>query len=96
MTKRARFGGGTTYHALVSWPPDRRGGYRTSEDPSLLLGMGGADRAADRAEEIRKNAERCNMARAARGLVIPASDLSFPGPPELNFDEMELLNGGRR
>ena len=44
--------GGFTYHALVKWPDG------SAEDPSLILGMGGAARAADRAEEIRKNAER--------------------------------------
>lgn len=59
MTKRSRFGGGTTYHALVLWPPFGSTPYESSEDPSLLLGMGGADRAADRAEEQRKNQDRC-------------------------------------
>ena len=42
----------TTYHALVRWPDG------TSEDPSILLGMGGDKKAVDRAEERRKNQER--------------------------------------
>lgn len=52
ITWRDRFGGSTTYHALVRWPDG------TSEDPSLLLGMGGEEKASQRAEEIRKNKER--------------------------------------
>lgn len=63
MTHRERLGGGTTYHALVLWPPIPGVPDWTSEDPSLLLGMGGEARAADRAEEIRKNAERCDLLR---------------------------------
>jgi len=63
MTSRERLGGGTTYHALVLWPPFGNVNYVTSEDPSLLLGMGGSERAADRAEEIRKNKERCDIIR---------------------------------
>lgn len=43
---------GTTYHALLRWPDG------SSEDPSLILGMGGAAREADRIEEKRKNTER--------------------------------------
>lgn len=70
MTHRMRLDGGTTYHALVLWPPINEAGrvgnkapdhLWTSEDPSLLLGMGGAERAEERAEEIRKNKERCEL-----------------------------------
>lgn len=65
ITWRNRMTGGTTYHALLVWPPmrvdDLGSDYWTTEDPSLLLGMSQPDRAADRAEEIRKNAERCQM-----------------------------------
>ena len=43
---------GTTYHALVRWPDG------SSEDPSILLGMGGAGKERERAEERRKNRER--------------------------------------
>ena len=43
---------GPTYHALVRWPDG------TSEDPSILLGMGGEQKAFERAEEKRKNRER--------------------------------------
>jgi hypothetical protein len=52
ITWRTRGDGGMTYHVIVRWPDG------SSEDPSLLLGMGGASRASDRAEEERKLAER--------------------------------------
>jgi len=52
ITWRRRADGGMTYHVVVRWPDG------SSEDPSLLLGMGGEDRAADRAEEERKLHER--------------------------------------
>ncbi len=68
MTHRSRFGGGTIYHALVRWPPIPTVPYETSEDPSLLLGMGGESRVVERAEEIRKNAERCEILQK-NGLV---------------------------
>jgi len=45
-------GGGKTYHNIVKWPDG------SGEDPSLILGMGGPSRNAERREEIRKNAER--------------------------------------
>lgn len=51
MTSR-REGGRIIYHALCIWPDG------SSEDPSLIKGMGGQDRAADRREECRKNVER--------------------------------------
>lgn len=63
ITCRARPDGGMTYHALVRWPDG------TSEDPSLLLGMGGRDREKDRAEERRKNAERAEKAKKAVGMA---------------------------
>lgn len=71
MTMRKRIGGGTTYHAIVRWPPfgDALGGNpheESDEDPSLLLGMAQPDRAAERKEEIRKNAERCDYIRRSR------------------------------
>jgi hypothetical protein len=52
ITWRQRPDGGTTYHVTILFSDG------THEDPSLLLGMGGADRAADRAEEERKLGER--------------------------------------
>lgn len=58
ITWRERPGGGTTYHAIARWPDG------TSEDPSLLLGMGGPEREADRQEERRKNGERKEVAEA--------------------------------
>lgn len=41
------------YHALVKWHTDG-----SAEDPSLILGMGDAAKAAERLEECRKNYER--------------------------------------
>lgn len=61
MTHRVTPFGQTIYHALVLWPPFGNVPYETSEDPSLLLGMGGPAKAAARAEEIRKNTERCEI-----------------------------------
>ena len=61
---RTNDNGGTTYHALVIWPDG------SSEDPSLLLGMGGADRAADRRKEIENNIERCAPEYLAEARVI--------------------------
>ena len=59
ITHRQRQDGGTTYHAIVRWPDG------SSEDPSLLLGMGGPDREMDRAEERRKNVERHDKVKKA-------------------------------
>lgn len=76
MTHKTRLDGGTTYHALVLWPPFGRNPYPTSEDPSLLLGMAQPQRAADRQEEIRKNVERCEDIRAGamQNLGAPQRD----------------------
>jgi hypothetical protein len=52
ITWRKRADGGTTYHVIVLWPDG------SSEDPSLLLGMGGEAREPDRQEELRKLRER--------------------------------------
>jgi hypothetical protein len=69
-------GGGTTYHALVRHEDG------SSEDPSRLLGMGGEAAAAERAEEIRKNAERVENRRLGRGSVIdPPMDFAWGGSP---------------
>jgi hypothetical protein len=69
LTHRTRLDGGTTYHALVLWPPFGRNPYPTSEDSSLILGMSQPARAADREEELRKNRERCEDIRALGGDV---------------------------
>lgn len=66
LTHRKRWDGGTTYHALVIWPPFGPVTYTTTEDPSLLLGMGGKDREKDRLKEIRKNQERCDILRGMK------------------------------
>jgi hypothetical protein len=56
--------GGWTYHALVLWPDG------SSEDPSLILGMGGPDHATERRVECYKNMERWqNYMDAAKRLV---------------------------
>jgi hypothetical protein len=52
MTKRVQ-GGRTIYHALDYWNDDG-----STEDPSLILGMGGIAKAPERREECRKNVER--------------------------------------
>lgn len=82
MTKRQRVDGGTTYHALVMWPPFGTTPYPSSEDTSLILGMGGADRAADRAEELRKNADRCNDIKTMGSNVLHPMAPSAPGAIE--------------
>ncbi len=81
MTHR-KANGGTIYHALVRWPPFASIPYETSEDPSLLLGMGGEARAADRRKEIEKNVERCEiLAGAPAGSFSQLSPFAAP-PPE--------------
>ena len=63
MTNRPQPNGkGTIYHALVKHIYDG-----SSEDPSLILGMGGEAKKAERREECRKNVERYdNLWRAAQ------------------------------
>jgi len=64
LTKEPNERGGMTYHAIVLWPDG------SSEDPSLILGMGGPENADRRREEIRKNAERWgNYMAAAKRLI---------------------------
>ena len=90
MTNRQRPDGGTTYHALVLWPPFANVPYITSEDPSLLLGMSQPERKADRDEEIRKNIERCDLIK--RYGVQPVS-----APASASFDtDLEEVLGLRR
>ena len=64
LTKESNDRGGISYHCVIL----HRDG--STEDPSLILGMGGRERAADRREEIRKNAERiANLTAAGQQLV---------------------------
>lgn len=84
MTSRKRWDGGTTYHALVQWPPIPTVPYESREDPSLLLGMGGPARAAERAEEIRKNQERCEIiAKYGIGRDVQVGPVNLPSESEL-------------
>lgn len=72
ITSRPKEDGGRVYHALVWWPtPGPKG---STEDPSLILGMGGEERTAERAEEVRKNNERAQKHGSAilRGVRIGA------------------------
>jgi hypothetical protein len=75
--------GGVSYHAVVLWPDG------SMEDPSLILGMGNNDRAADRKEEIRKNAERiATYIEAAKRLV--ATEGASPQALGDQIDKMAL------
>lgn len=91
ITWRKRADGGTTYHVICRYEYDG-----SSEDPSLLLGMGGESKATERAEEVSKLAER-----AAEMLLA----LRSPGQTQLASEivrEAQLRNatnlilGGRR
>ena len=86
---RKRLDGGYTYHIVVRWPDN------TIEDPSLLLGMGGEGRRADRDEEIRKNAERVQMAKdaAARG---PGAKAPASANDEMEAALSDVLGRGAR
>ena len=57
--------GGFSYHAVVWYPQDD-----TIEDPSLILGMGGPERAVERRLEIQKNADRRAAYVAAAGQLV--------------------------
>jgi len=73
LTREANSRGGWTYHAVVKW----RDG--SIEDPSLILGMGGSDRAADRKREIWKNRQRFATYMAAAKRLIQAEG----APPDV-------------
>lgn len=99
MTSRERPGGGTTYHALVAWPPMGPYNYETSEDPSLLLGMYQPERAADRLEEIRKNNERLDILRKyGRSSLRPTRGAAKAALETVSFEEAvnELLGRGKK
>lgn len=112
MTSRTRPDGGTTYHAIVRWPPfgdDISGNpyEETDEDPSLLLGMAQPQRKAERDEEIRKNLERCDYIKRTQGRTLtPAVNydtvledvLGIRRMDSSSYDEVveRMLNGARR
>jgi hypothetical protein len=87
ITWKQRSDGGYTYHVLVRWPDN------TLEDPSLLLGMGGPSRDADRQKEIDKNAERVQMAKASIAKKSPSpsnamdAQASFPDDDSFSFNQ---------
>lgn len=81
LIKERNGSGGWTYHAVVKWPDG------SQEDPSLILGMGGQARAAERREEIRKNAERWATHMMAAREVIAEHGIS---PTQLGH-QIDLL-----
>jgi hypothetical protein len=84
LTKAPNDKGGWTYHAIVLWPDG------SSEDVSLILGMGGPDLANERREEIRKNIERWqNYMEAAKRLV--AAEGISPNDLTQQIDQMGLV-----
>jgi hypothetical protein len=94
ITWRKRADGGTTYHVIVLWPDG------SSEDPSLLLGMGGPAREADRQEELRKLRERAaNVMQALRLGRDPKAALVAPNVvlgdlPNRSRDPITFLGKG--
>lgn len=70
ITNRERPEGGRTYHCIVWWPTPKPKG--STEDPSLICGMGGPGYAAEREEELRKNTERAQekVGRIKRGIAL--------------------------
>jgi len=84
LTREKNDRGGWTYHAIVLWPDG------SSEDPSLILGMGGQDLADRRAEECRKNFERWqNYIDAAQRLI--AAEGVAPEDAGRQIDQMGLV-----
>ncbi len=77
--------GGLTYHVVVTYLED--GSY---EDPSLILGMGGKSRTAERKEEIRKNRERLgNYISEAQRLI--AAGEALPMELEQEIEQMGFV-----
>jgi hypothetical protein len=78
LVKDQKPDGGYAYHALIQHPDG------SSEDPSLILGMGGPQAADLRREECRKNAERYVMAKRAGknpcALGYLPTNAQFPDP----------------
>ena len=88
LTKARNSRGGWTYHAQVLWPDG------SSEDPSLILGMGGAASAVARAEEVRKNRER--FAEALAEAAEHAAAGADPHGLAKQVDSLGLLPQGGR
>lgn len=68
--------------------------FQTTEDPSLLLGMGGDRRSYDRSEELRKNQERCDLLRAS-AVDAAAPRATVAAVDALADDVLGLRRGGR-
>lgn len=77
--------GGLTYHVVVTYLYDG-----SCEDPSLILGMGGRSRAAERREEIRKNHERLDNCINEAKQLIAAGD-AMPWDLEEEIDAMGFV-----
>lgn len=75
---------GILSESVVRGRPDAN--YETTEDPSLLLGMGGAGRIPDRNVEIEKNRERCDLLRQAKG--VRTDMLVSPGNIDSILDDV--------
>ena len=78
ITWRRRPDNGMTYHAIVLWPDG------SSEDPSLLLGMGGDAKESEREKEREKLAERERRRRRGRGLGRVIARLLAPPIPDVS------------
>jgi hypothetical protein len=83
LTFQEKPDGGYAYHATVLWPD------QSVEDVSLITGMGGPSRAAERREEIRKNAERLSNYIEEAKRLIRAGEAS-PEEIERKIDLMGL------
>lgn len=90
ITWRKRPDGGVTYHCITLWPDG------SSEDSSLLTGMGGKEKEAERAEEVRKLGERAGEMLAA--LTAPRAHQmaeELVRKAKLNIENNLLLAGCR-
>lgn len=84
MTCAPKSGGGKSYHALVLYPDN------STEDVSLVLGMGNKDYADLRREEIRKNAERLGNYSAELSRLVHAGEMT----PDAAGNKLDALGLG--
>lgn len=62
--------------------------FKTTEDPSLLLGMGGVRRSYDRNEELRKNKERCELFQESKKPDAAARTVSIAPAIDSMIDDV--------